>query len=83
MDAKRKADLRRSHFDVGKETPAYTSTAASSYRPQTANQNPYNSQRARELRQENFSLGERPTSSNYRQGVTPYMTNNMINFKWV
>jgi len=83
IDAKRKADLRKSHFQTGKESVAHTTNNLMAYRPPTAgNQPALNQDRKRELQSSHFQFGERPTTST-RQGVTPFVTQNMTNYRWV
>ena len=49
IDAARKADLRRSHFAVGKESAGYTTNQLAAYRPKTAGQQAFNLDRKRDL----------------------------------
>jgi hypothetical protein len=50
IDAKRKADLRKSHFDVGKESAKMTTNNLMAYRPQTQGHKPdLNLDRKRDL----------------------------------
>lgn len=52
------------------------------YRPVTAGQQPFNEDRKRDLQSSHFQFGERPSTTN-RQGVTPFVTQNMTNYRWI
>jgi hypothetical protein len=65
IDAKTKADLRKSHFDVGKESAKFTTNNLMQYRPVTAQEKPgFNIDRKRDLQSSHFTYAERPTTTN-------------------
>jgi hypothetical protein len=68
---------------VGKESAKFTTNNLQAYRPQTSGHKPdLNLDRKRDLQSSHFEFGERPTTTT-RQGVTPFVTQNMTQYRWV
>ena len=81
MDEMRKKDLRASHFRVGGESYPMNSIQKMSYRPMSAQVARLNKDKQADLRKSHFVVGEKQTTQ--MGGNTPFVTNNMINFRWV
>jgi len=58
LDENRKADLRCSHFDIGGNKVPFTSTMQSSFTPQQRAAAAFNDEKARDLKNSHFNIGE-------------------------
>ena len=63
LDESKKADLRRSHFDVGQRGFPLVTQSQLSYTPQKIAFTPLNAERRAELRASHWGVGERPTTT--------------------
>lgn len=75
LDENRKADLRCSHFDIGGNKVPFTSTMQSSFTPQQRAAAAFNDEKARDLKNSHFNIGEGQKMD--------YSTQNTINYRWV
>ena len=81
LDEAKKRDLRKSHFDVGYESYNLVSQQKLAYRPLTASVVQLNQEQRAELRRSHWGVGEETKT---RVGASnPFITNNMMNYKWV
>jgi hypothetical protein len=62
LDEAKKADLRRSHFDVGGESYKIVSQMKSSFRPMSANVAMLNKEKLGELRASHWGVGEKSST---------------------
>jgi hypothetical protein len=81
LDEAKKQDLRQCHFKVGGESYNMISQMKSSYRPLTAQNTVLNKEKKSELRASHWGVGEKQTSQ--VGGSNPFVTHNMMNFRWV
>ena len=85
LDAEKKKDLRRNHFDIGGRSASVTITTSglAFQRPQTAFVQRHN--KSALMTQTNWSGNEsRGQKENLRPpSAASYVTNNMISFQWV
>lgn len=75
LDENRKADLRKSHFNIGNKKGHFSTTMQTSYQPQEAQPSAFNSDKARDLKNSHFQIGEGEHMN--------YTTQHMINYRWV
>eukprot|EP00347_Sterkiella_histriomuscorum_P021076 403335352 len=81
LDQEKKNDLRRSHFNVGGESYNLVTQQKLAYRPLTASVVQLNAEKKAELRKSHWGVGEHPKT---RVGSSnPFVTNNMMNYRWV
>ena len=81
LDESKKADLRRSHFEVGQTGYPMVTQSQATLKPQTPSFTPLNAERRAELRASHWGIGERPTTTQKQD--TAFVTNNMLNYRWI
>lgn len=82
LDESKREDLRRSHFEVGQRGYPLVTQSQATLKPQPYVYTPLNAEKRADLRASHWGVGERPTTVGGKQ-ETAFVTNNMINYRWV